>query len=79
MDEKLSILSNNKIFLELDNNDKTKILEKTIFKIKNTIEILKLDSLKDEISTFIKINNDKKIDIYNIVLKKLEDFKNSYK
>jgi len=79
MDEKLSILSNNKIFLELDNNDKTKILEKTIFKIKNTIEILKLDSLKNEISTFIKINNDKKIDIYNIVLKKLEDFKNSYK
>lgn len=79
MDEKITILSNNKSFLELDNTDKIKILEKTILKINNTIETMKTDSIWENISTFVKVNNDKKIEIYNIVLQKLEDFKNSYK
>lgn len=79
MDEKITILSNNKSFLELANTEKVKILEKTILKINNTIESMKTDSIWENISTFIKVNNDKKIEIYNIVLQKLEDFKNSYK
>ncbi|MDD2907341.1 MAG: hypothetical protein PHH98_01740 [Candidatus Gracilibacteria bacterium] len=79
MDEKINYLSNNKSFSELTNIEKTKILEKTTIKIQNNIDIMKNEALLDNSTIFIKVNNDKKIEIYNIVLKKLEDFKNSFK
>jgi len=79
MDEKIAFLSNNKSFSALENKEKVLILEKTIFKISNNIESLKNQNQINDLSTFVKVNNDKKIEIYNIVLKKLEDFKNTYK
>lgn len=79
MDDKITFLANNKSFMTLANKEKVLILEKTIFKIENNIESLKKQSLSTELSTFVKVNNDKKIEIYNIVLKKLETFKNTYK
>lgn len=79
MDEKIILLSSSKSFIELTNEDKIKILEKTIFKIKDNIDSMKRASFWEDLSLFVKINNDKKIEIYNIVLKKIEEFKNSFK
>ena len=50
-----------------------------VYKISNNIESLKNQNLLNDISAFVKVNNDKKIEIYNIVLKKLETFKNTFK
>lgn len=79
MDEKITFLSKNKSFSALENKEKILILDKTIFKISNNIESLKNQNLLNDISAFVKVNNDKKIEIYNIVLKKLETFKNTFK
>ena len=79
MDEKITFLKNNKSFSALENKEKILILDKTIFKISNNIESLKSQNLLNDISAFVKVNNDKKIEIYNIVLKKLETFKNTFK
>lgn len=79
MDEKITFLSNNKAFVSLDNKEKVLILDKTIFKIQNNITSYKNQNKLTDISTFVKVNNDKKIEIYNIVLKKLQDYRNSIK
>lgn len=79
MDEKVYFLSQNVNFSNLDNNEKIKILDKSIYKIDWLIEKMKSDNLNLWTSNFIKSNNIKKIEIYNIVLNKLESFKNTYK
>ncbi len=79
MDEKVYFLSQNSSFSNLDNNEKIKILDKSIQKIYWLIEKMKSDNLDLDTSNFVKANNIKKMEIYNIVLKKLESFKNTYK
>ncbi|MDD3793554.1 MAG: hypothetical protein PHI37_01985 [Candidatus Gracilibacteria bacterium] len=74
MDEKLEFLKQNKNFSGLTNIQKVEVIEKTIIKTQTFIK-----SYEDEIQNSANINNNKKIEVYNIVLQKLEDFKNSYK
>jgi len=72
MDEKLELLKQNKNFSVLKNSQKVEVIEKTIIKTQSLIK-----SYEDDSSN--SLNNNKKIEVYKIVLSKLQDFKNSFK
>lgn len=72
MDEKLELLKQNKNFSVLKNTQKIEVIEKTIIKTQSLIK-----SYEDDSSN--TLNNNKKIEVYKIVLAKLQDFKNSFK
>lgn len=79
MEEKISFLSQNESFSKLSTDEKINILNKTISKLQLLIENLNLENYNSDLWNFIKSNNNKKIEIYKIVLLKLQNFKNDIK
>jgi len=83
IDEKITNLSNNVSFNNLSKDSKLKVLEKTIYKIKEKLDKLIEENLElTKTGSLSKNNNDlinKKIQTYIIALDKLVMFKDSIK
>lgn len=77
MDERLELLNQNKSFALLKNKQKIEVIEKTIEKAQILINELSIQNINDTNS--ISINNRKKIEIYKVVVNKLEEFKKKFK
>ena len=69
LNEKLENLKNNEKFKFLKRETKQRVIEKTIIKVK-----IKINNLENEITKTVATM--KKIEIYMIVLERLEKFKN---
>ena len=79
IEEKIFNLNENKDFLALNNDNKINILNKTILKIESRITELKEIEYIDSVNLYLISSNEKKIEIYNIALEKLEVFMKEYK
>lgn len=70
IDEKIFQIKNNKNFIELNNDSKIKVINKTIYKIEEKIKSIN----KTERIYNTKDNYWLKIEVYNITIEKLENF-----
>jgi hypothetical protein len=84
LDEKIINLRNNESFKVLSWDSKRKVLDKTIFKIKDKLSNIKKTNLSITTNAWLiqKKDNDlidKKIQIYQIAVDKLDNFRESVK
>lgn len=75
LEEKISQLSENPWFASLTTENKIKVLNKTILKIQWRIDTIKEINTITESWIYSWSSNEKKIEIYNITLEKLREFK----